>query len=386
MGYTKNVLLFSLLTWGLSIAWAADYRSAAELSEALANGQATSEQLVRNYRQQITEHAELNAITQLNPHALDDARQLDSLRSSGTILGPLHGVPVVLKDNIDTADGLANTAGSVLLEDNIPEQDAFFVKQLKKAGVVILGKANLSEWANFRSTGSSSGWSATGGQTLNPYDLSRSPCGSSAGSAVAVAAGLIPLAVGTETDGSVTCPAAMNGIVGIKPTVGLVSRSGIIPISIHQDTAGPMATTVEGAVLLLDAMVGTDTKDSYSTPPAAPYARYLKPGGLKGMRVGVVRNLMGYSPTTDQIFERALEQMRQNGAVVIDDANIDTLPEIEKYEFDLLIWDFKDAINQYLAQSTSPTGTCPLRSGDFHGGTAVPRPGGAGLRRITGHA
>ncbi|WP_346839286.1 amidase [Microbulbifer sp. SAOS-129_SWC] len=330
-----------------------DYATAGELRAALSAGRTTSAQLVTTYLQRIkARNKSLHAVTQINPHALEDARRLDRLRAEGKVLGPLHGIPVLLKDNIDTGDGMANTAGSVLLKDNFPQHDAFLVAQLRAAGAIILGKANLSEWANFRSTHSSSGWSGTGGQAHNPYDLSRSPCGSSSGSAIAVAAGLVPLAVGTETDGSVTCPAAINGIVGIKPTLGLISRSGIIPISIHQDTAGPMATTVTGAVLLLDAMTGRDDKDPDGFAPTGRYAGQLVNGGLKGVRIGVVRYLMGYHPQTDAVFEQAVQTLRSKGATIVDNANIETLDAIEEKEFELLAWDFKDALNEYLAGTT----------------------------------
>lgn len=346
----KRLALAALSLLASALAWSADHLSVQELRRALDSGSTTSEQLVLDYRELIEErNGQLNAVTQLNPHAIEEAARLDKLRAQGKLLGPLHGIPVLLKDNIDTADGLANTAGSVLLNDNFPRHDAFLVTQLKNAGAVILGKANLSEWANFRSTNSSSGWSGTGGQTRNPYDLSRSPCGSSSGSAVAVAAGLVPLAVGTETDGSVTCPAAINGVVGIKPTLGLVSRSGIIPISIHQDTAGPMATTVTGAVLLLDAMAGRDSADPFAIAPRGRYTDNLVANGLKGMRIGIVRNLMGYSARTDEVFERALETLKSQGATIVDNANIETMEAIEKKEFELLAWDFKDALNEYLA-------------------------------------
>ncbi|WP_295803138.1 amidase [uncultured Microbulbifer sp.] len=325
-----------------------------EIRAALENGTTTSELLVNRYTQQIQQlNDRLHAVTQLNPAAMQEAQRLDKMRREGQVLGPLHGIPVLLKDNIDTADGLPNTAGSILLQDNLPQSDAFLVGQLKKHGAIILGKANLSEWANFRSTHSSSGWSGTGGQARNPYDLTRSPCGSSAGSAIAVAAGMIPLAVGTETDGSITCPAAVNGIVGIKPTLGLISRTGIIPISQYQDTAGPMATTVTGAALMLDAMVGKDTADSDSIAPSGSYADHLKGDGLKGKRIGVVRNLMGYNPQTDAVFEQALAILREQGATIVDNANIETLAKINALEFDLLAWEFKDALNEYLENSPS---------------------------------
>ncbi|HEY8569055.1 amidase [Microbulbifer sp.] len=330
------------------------FTTTSEIRAALDEGTTTSELLVSRYTQQIQQlNEKLHAVTQLNPAALEDARRLDRLRYEGQVLGPLHGIPVLLKDNIDTADGLANTAGSILLQDNFPQADAHLVAQLKKSGAIILGKANLSEWANFRSTNSSSGWSGTGGQAHNPYDLTRSPCGSSAGSAVAVAAGLAPLAVGTETDGSITCPSAINGIVGIKPTLGLISRAGIIPISAYQDTAGPMATTVTGATLLLDAMVGKDTADTDSFEAPTRYADHLRADGLQGLRIGVVRNLMGYSAQTDAVFEQALSILREQGAIIVDNANIETLEQMNALEFDLLAWEFKDALNDYLATATT---------------------------------
>ncbi|WP_160154310.1 amidase [Microbulbifer sp. ALW1] len=331
-----------------------EYATTSQIRAALEQGSTSSELLVNRYRQQVQQlNAQLHAVIELSPSAMSEAQRLDKLRRDGQILGPLHGIPVLLKDNIDTSDGLPNTAGSILLKDNIPGHDAFLVEQLKKNGALILGKANLSEWANFRSTKSSSGWSGTGGQARNPYDLSRSPCGSSSGSAIAVAAGMVPLAVGTETDGSVTCPAAVNGIVGIKPTLGLISRSGIIPISAQQDTAGPMATTVTGAVLLLDAMTGKDDRDPDSFDSATKFVDALQPQGLQGMRIGVVRNLMGYSPQTDAAFELALAVMREQGATIVDNANITTLPEIHELEFEMLAWDFKDALKDYLATATT---------------------------------
>ncbi|WP_428818877.1 amidase [Microbulbifer sp. MCCC 1A16149] len=351
-----NKLLYGLVIFTVgSMAQAqGNFTTTSEIRAALETGTTTSELLVSRYLKQINQlNDKLHAVTQLSPSAMEEARRLDRLRREGQILGPLHGIPVLLKDNIDTGDGLANTAGSILLNDNIPTKDAFLVQQLKKRGAIVLGKANLSEWANFRSTKSSSGWSGTGGQARNPFDLSRSPCGSSAGSAIAVSAGMIPLAVGTETDGSITCPAAVNGIVGIKPTLGLISRSGIIPISAYQDTAGPMATTVTGATLMLDAMVGQDPRDNDSLAPSGQYADALNPEGLKGKRIGVVRNLMGYSPQTDAVFELALTVLQEQGATIVDNANIETLEKIHGLEFELLAWEFKDALNEYLANSPS---------------------------------
>lgn len=350
----KTNLTLAMLVFLTSFrATAADHSTVDELRHALESGATTSTQLVERYQARIRKYnPQLHAVNQINTHAQSEAARLDELRSQGKLLGPLHGIPVLLKDNIDTADGLSNTAGSILLKDNYPEQDAFLVQQLRKNGAIILGKANLSEWANFRSTHSSSGWSAIGGQARNPYDLSRSPCGSSSGSAVAIAANLAPLAVGTETDGSITCPAAINGIVGIKPTLGLISRSGIIPISAHQDTAGPMAATVTGAVLLLDGMVGPDSSDPATAKPTGRYADNLVEGGLEGLRIGVARNLMGYSPQTDEVFKHALATLKDQGATIVDNANIDTLPAIREKEFDLLIREFKDAIDEYLSSAS----------------------------------
>lgn len=299
--------------------------------------------LTRFYIDQIEQHRALGAIIIINPDAERIARELDAAWQKGEQQGPLHGIPVLLKDNIDTSDDMPNTAGSVLLAKNFPDSDAPLVTQLRNAGAVILGKSNLSEWANFRSNHSISGWSGIGGQTRNPYDPSRSPCGSSAGSAVAVAANLTALAVGTETDGSVICPAALNGIVGIKPTHGTVSGAGIIPIAHSQDTAGPMARTVTDAVLMLEAL-RIDHK---------PFSKHLEVNGLEGKTLGIVTNLMGYHPQTDLIFQKAVADLKAAGASTTEC----TLPNqraISKHEYEVLLYEFKADIAEYLAGTQLP--------------------------------
>jgi amidase/aspartyl-tRNA(Asn)/glutamyl-tRNA(Gln) amidotransferase subunit A len=327
-----------------------------QLQSAMDSGELTAEQVVRHYYRQIAQHnrrgADLRAVNQLLPldEALAIARQLDAERADGSTRGPLHGVPVLLKDNIDTADGLANTAGSLLLKDHQPSQDAFLVKQLRAAGAIIIGKANLSEWANFRSTASSSGWSSIGGQVKNPFDTTRSPCGSSSGSAVAVSANLIPLAVGTETDGSLVCPAAINGIVTIKPTLGSVSRSGIIPISHSQDSAGPMARSVSDAVYMLEAMLGEDATDSASYSVNIDYSAHLKDDGLAGKRIGVMRELTGYHAGLDMVFEGQLQVLVNAGAELVEDVSFSNGRNWGQDEFTVLLHEFKYDMAAYLAQ------------------------------------
>lgn len=327
-----------------------------ELQAAMQADELSAEAVVRHYYQQIAKHnergADLRAVTQLLPlgDALEIARARDRERAAGKSRGPLHGVPVLLKDNIDSADGLANTAGSLLLSDHYPTKDAFIVAQLRKAGAIIIGKANLSEWANFRSTNSSSGWSSYGGQTKNPFDTTRSTCGSSAGSAAAVSANLIPLAVGTETDGSLVCPAAITGIVTIKPTLGLLSRSGIIPIAHSQDTAGPMARTVRDAVYMLDAMLGKDANDAASYAVTEPFAVHLREDGLQGKRIGVMRDLMGYHGGVDAVFEGQLQLLENAGAVLVDDVSFVNGRNWGEDEFTVLLHEFKYGLADYFAQ------------------------------------
>ncbi|MGH8539456.1 MAG: amidase [Stenotrophobium sp.] len=295
---------------------------------------------------------QLDAVIEVNPDALAIADRLDRERAEGRLRGPLHGIPVLLKDNIDTADRLHTSAGSLALAQSIAPADAFLVKRLRDAGAVILGKANLSEWANFRSAHSSSGWSGRGGQTRNPYAPERSPCGSSSGSAVAVSANLSALAVGSETDGSIVCPASVNGIVGLKPTVGLISRNGIIPISFSQDTAGPMARTVTDAAILLNVLAGSDTGDPATQAAAGhipgDYRRYLQAAGLKGARIGVARKLAGFSPPTDVVFDQAIATLKAAGATIVDPADIATQGQFDDDELTVLLYEFKYGINRYL--------------------------------------
>lgn len=315
----------------------------------------TSEQLVKYYLKRIQQFdkngPKLNAVVQLNKNAVAQAIELDKYYLKYGFKGPLHGIPVLLKDNIDTLDGMANTAGSAALQFNFPKKEAFLVQQLQQAGAIILGKTNLSEWANFRSTHSSSGWSGLYGQTKNPYDFTTSPCGSSAGSGVAIAADFAVLAVGTETDGSITCPASVNGIVGIKPTLGTISRQGIIPLAHSQDTAGPMARTVTDAVVMLQSMVATDQNDPQTLVSNINYITHLKAQGLKGKRIGVVRNLSGYLPQVDDVFDKAIEVLKKQGAIIIDNANIKTLGQWNESETEVLLYEFKHDINTYLAHT-----------------------------------
>jgi amidase len=288
---------------------------------------------------------ELRSVIETNPEALAIAGALDAERAAGRTRGPLHGIPVLLKDNIDTADRMATTAGSFALEGDAPPRDAPVAARLREAGAVLLGKANLSEWANFRSSRSVSGWSARGGQCRNPYALDRNPCGSSSGSGVAVSASLVPLAVGTETDGSIVCPSTNCGIVGIKPTVGLVSGAGIVPISHTQDTAGPMARTVADAAALLTALAGAAPASSVEKD----YAKALDANGLRGARIGVARNLAGFHPDTDRLFEEAVAELRRRGAEVVDPADVPNVQELDEPELEVLLYEFKAGLNAYLA-------------------------------------
>ncbi len=333
----------------------------AELHDQMQRGEVTSEQLVTWYLDRIEavdrSGPALNAMIEVNPDALVIARALDREWQASGPRGPLHGIPVVLKANIDTADQMYTSAGSLALAEHVPPEDAFLVKRLRNAGAVILGKANLSEWANFRSTRSSSGWSSLGGQTLNPYDTTRSPCGSSSGSAVAVAANLSVVAVGTETDGSVVCPSGITGIVGIKPTLGLVSRQGIIPIAHSQDTAGPMARSVRDAALLLTAMTGVDAADPATTDAEIhhDYAANLTADGLRGKRIGVIRSYYGAgsNPHVEELFEAAIAAMREQGAEIVDGIEIDT-DDMYDAEYEVLLYEFKADLAAYFEASGAP--------------------------------
>jgi amidase len=330
----------------------------ADLQAGMSSGGMTSHSITQLYMARIEEldrkGPTLRHVLEVNPDALAIADSLDRERKSGRVRGPLHGVPILLKDNVDTADSMTTTAGSLALEGSIPLQDAFIAAKLRSAGAVLLGKANLSEWANIRSTHSSSGWSGRGGQAKNPYVLDRNPCGSSSGSAGAVSANLCPGAIGTETDGSIVCPSSTCGIVGIKPTLGLVSRSGIIPIAHSQDTAGPMARTVRDAAIILNALTGIDTRDSTTMVNRSrgqmDYTRFLDPNGLRGARIGVARaKFFGYSDVTDKLVNDAIDAMKTNGAVIVDPANIETAGKFDDSELDVLLYELKADLNAYLA-------------------------------------
>jgi len=301
----------------------------------------------------------LNAVIELNPQALAEAEARDAERKAGTVRGPLHGIPMLVKDNID-ATPMVNSAGSLALAEHRPKDDAFLVQRLREAGAVILGKTNLSEWANIRSSRSTSGWSARGGQTRNPYALDRSPCGSSSGTGSAIAANLAAVGIGTETDGSIICPSAVAALVGIKPTVGLVSRDGIIPISRSQDTAGPMARSVADAAAVLAAISGEDASDVATQASAghvvSDYAPHLKADGLAGARIGVVRDLMGYQPDVDAAMEQAIAAMQAAGATVVD-ADIATLNDWNGPEFKVLKYELKAGLERYLTESDAPITT-----------------------------
>ncbi len=339
-------------------------KSISELQDALTAGIWTSHELVAMYLARIEaldrQGPTLRAVLEINPDVFALADALDVERRERGPRGPLHGIPLLLKDNIATADRMETTAGSLALLGSRPQRDAFVVSQLREAGAVILGKTNLSEWANFRSTTSSSGWSARGGQTLNPYVLDRSPCGSSSGSAVAVAANLATVALGTETDGSILCPAALNGIVGIKPTSGLTSRAGVIPIAHSQDTVGPFGRTVADAAILLGVLTGVDERDAATSGSAGlflrDYTHFLDRYGLRGARIGIPSQVYtGYSPKIDVVLHTVIGQLRDLGAVIVDPADIPTAKHMNesKSEEKVLTYEMKADLNAYLAELIS---------------------------------
>jgi amidase len=327
------------------------------LQAGMQQGRWTSRRLAEKYLARIEEvdrrGVALNSVIEVNPEALSIADALDRERKAKGARSPLHGIPVLIKDNIDTADRMMTTAGSLALVGAKPQRDAFIVERLRSLGAVIIGKTNLSEWANFRSTHSTSGWSARGGQTRNPYALDRNPCGSSSGSGAAVAANLCTAAVGTETDGSIMCPASANSIVGIKPTLGLVSRAGIIPIAHSQDTAGPMARTVADAAILLTALAGVDPRDDATArgrgKAPADYTKFLDPNGLRGARIGVARKFFGFSSHVDKLMEAAIDVMKRAGAIIIDPAEIETAGKFDDSELEVMLYEFKTDLNKYLA-------------------------------------
>ena len=329
----------------------------ADLLAGQASGKFTARSLTEEYLARI-EHIDkhgpsVNSVIEVNLDALAIADTLDSERKTKGPRGSLHGIPVLIKDNIDTADRMLTTAGSLALLGSRPSRDSFVARKLREAGAVILGKTNLSEWANIRSGHSTSGWSGRGGLTRNPYALDRNPCGSSSGSGAATAASLCAVAVGTETDGSVVCPSSSNGLVGIKPTLGLVSRAGIIPIAHSQDTAGPMARTVRDAAILLGALAGIDPHDSATAESAgkavSDYTKSLDPNGLRGARIGVARKYFGVSDAVDKLMEDAIDVMKRQGAVLVDPADLESHGKFDDSEFTVLLYELKADLNAYLA-------------------------------------
>jgi amidase len=331
----------------------------AELQEAMSAGTYTSQEICQLYLSRIEEFDRngptLRSVIETNPDAMQIAERFDAERQQGRVRGPLHGVPVLIKDNIATADQMETTAGSLALVGARPLEDSFVAAKLRDAGAVILGKTNLSEWANFRSTHSVSGWSGRGGLCSSPYALDRNPCGSSSGTGAAIAASFATVGIGTETDGSIVCPSGANALVGIKPTVGLLSRSGIIPIAHSQDTAGPMGRTVADAAALLGALTGADPTDPATADAAghaqSDYTQYLDPDGLRGARIGVARaRFFGYSPDADRLANDAIEVMRGLGAEIVDPADIPHIGEYDDSEFTVLLYEFKADVEAYLAR------------------------------------
>lgn len=358
----KRLALAAVLALTAGAALAKDdpaFQSMSDLQAAMSAGKASSVSITQAYLARIKaldrKGPKLNSIIALNPHALADAKALDAERKAGHVRGPLHGLPILLKDNIESADGTATTGGSLALSGNFTNRDAPLVKRLTDAGAVILGKTNLSEWANYRSTRSISGWSAMGGLVRNPYGLDRSSCGSSAGTGSSIAAGLAAGGVGTETDGSVTCPSAINGLVGLKPTVGLVSRTYVIPISASQDTAGPMTRNVADAAAMLTAMAGSDPADPATAEADShkvDYLAALDPGSLKGARLGILRLTAGRSVQADEVFAQTVKALKAAGAILVEVKAPDMSP-INAAEELILRTEFKAGVNAYLA-STNP--------------------------------
>jgi amidase len=344
-----------------SSGFALDEMTIGDLQQGMVSEKYSSRTLCELYLKRITDidrnGPRLNSIIELNPDALAIADGLDKERKEGKVRGALHGIPILIKDNIDTGDKMMTTAGSLALEGNFASKDAFIVERLRAAGAVILGKTNLSEWANFRSSRSSSGWSSRGGQTRNPYILDRNPCGSSSGTGTAIAANLCAIGIGTETDGSIGCPSSINGLVGLKPTVGLWSRSGIIPISVTQDTAGPMTRTVKDAAILLGALCGIDPNDSYTAASEgkahSDYTTFLKPDALKGKRIGVEKSFLKVHESVDALFAEAIGTLLKQGAEIIEVDFREKTKSISKDEYSVLQFQFKDGVNKYLASANA---------------------------------
>jgi amidase len=334
----------------------------ADLQDGVKSGKFTARSLVEKYSARIEEidtnknknGPAINSIIELNPDALSIAESLDQERKVKKTRGPLHGVPVLIKDNIDTADTMMTTAGSLALVGSKPLQDSYVVQKLRAAWAVILGKTNLSEWANIRCSHSTSGWSGRGGLTRNPYALDRNPCGSSSGTGAGISANLCAVGIGTETDGSIVCPSSSNGLAGIKPTVGLVSRSGIIPISHSQDGAGPMCRTVRDAAVLLGALTGVDPQDSATAASQGKsftdYSQFCDPNGLKGARIGVARKYFGFNDAVDALMEQSLDVMKKQGSTLVDPADIETFGKFDDTELLVFMYELKADLNAYLAR------------------------------------
>src|SRR5215472_5625743 len=329
-----------------------------ELQDGMKSGRFTSRLLVEKYSERIDEidksGPRVNAIIEMNPDALAIAEALDRERKANGPRGPLHGIPILIKDNIDTADRMMTTAGSLALVGSSPLKDSFVAQKLRAAGAVILGKTNLSEWANIRSSRSVSGWSGRGGLTHNPYALDRNPCGSSSGTGAGISANLAAIGIGTETDGSIVCPSSSNGLAGIKPTVGLVSRSGIIPISHSQDGAGPMCRTVRDAAILLGALTGVDPDDAATAASEGKgrtnYSQYCDPNGLKGARIGIARKYFAFNDAVYALMEQSLAVMKRQGATLVDPADIETLGKFDDTEIQVFLYELKADLNAYLAR------------------------------------
>lgn len=329
-----------------------------KLQQMMGSGELTAVAICQKYLDRIAAvDPILKSVIELNPDALTIAHKLDEERKNGKIRGPLHGIPVLIKDNIDTGDKMQTTAGSLALSGNVANSDAVIISRLRKAGAVLLGKTNLSEWANFRSNLSSSGWSGRGGQVRNPYILDRSPCGSSSGSGAAISANLCTIAIGTETNGSIVCPSGINGIVGIKPTLGLWSKKGIIPIAHSQDTAGPMCRTVTDAVILLGALTGFDDSEAETHIERGEihndYTKFLDPNGLKGARIGIAREMLGFNPQVDELFDEVLEVLKSQGAEIVDNVKFENSSKLEASSYEVLLYEFKAYLNKYLTSHPS---------------------------------
>jgi len=330
----------------------------AELQDGMNSGRFTAGSLVEKYSARIDEvdkHGPaVNAVIEMNPDAMSIADGLDREHKTKGARGPLHGIPVLIKDNIDTADRMMTTAGSLALVGSKPPKDSFVTQKLRAAGAVILGKTNLSEWANIRCSHSTSGWSGRGGLTKNPYAIDRNPCGSSSGTGAGISANLAAVGIGTETDGSIVCPSSANGLAGIKPTVGLVSRSGIIPISHSQDGAGPMCRTVRDAAILLSALTGVDPEDAATAASAGKaqtdYSQFCDPNGLRGARIGVARKYFGFNDAVDALMEQAIDVMKKQGATIVDPADVETLGKFDESELLVFMYELKADLNAYLAR------------------------------------